>query len=132
MDVYLSLLVIIDNFHVIAVAIAPNKANSPLMINSDRMLAFAIPPQRLPLIARRRGQNPQFRGGMKLEQLPQGNALDRTEALATMVMEKLPGLFRAKALNHLSSILRMTLYVKRISRWIQPVANMTPNRGEKF
>jgi hypothetical protein len=69
---------------------------------------------------------------MKLQQLPQGNALDRAEALATMVMEKFLRLFRAKALNHLSRILRMTLYVKRILRWIQPVANMTPNRGEKF
>jgi hypothetical protein len=132
MDVYLSLLVIVDNFHVIAVTIAPNKANAPLIIDSDRMLAFAIPPQRLQLVARRRGQNPQVRGGMELEQLPQGNALDRAEALATMVMEKFLRLFRAKALNHLSSILRMTLYVKRILDGFQPVASMTPNHGEKF
>jgi hypothetical protein len=51
---------------------------------------------------------------VKLEQLPQGDALDRTETLAVVVVEEFLGLLRAEAFNHTSSMLRNTLYVKRI------------------
>ncbi len=108
------LLVIVGNFHVIAVAIAPDKADAPLSIDSDGVLPFAVSSQRLQLISRRRGQDAQFRRGMKLEEFPQGDAFDGAEAPAVMIMEKVLRLLRAKAPNHTPSILRDTLYVKGI------------------
>ena len=78
------------------------------------MLSFPISSQRLQLILRRRGQNPQFRGSVKLKQLPQGDAFDGAEGLAATVEEKFFRFIRAKALDHTPSILRYTLYVNRI------------------
>jgi hypothetical protein len=40
--VYDSPLVIVDDFHVIAVAIAPDKTDVPLIIDSDRVLPFPV------------------------------------------------------------------------------------------
>jgi hypothetical protein len=37
-----SLLVIVDDFHVVAMAIAPDKADAPLIIDTDRVLSFPI------------------------------------------------------------------------------------------
>jgi hypothetical protein len=94
-------------------AIAPDKADAPLIIDSDRVLPFPISSQRLQLVPRRRGQDPQFCRRVELEQLPQGNALDGAETLAVMIVEKLLCFLRAKALDHTSRVLRNTLYVKR-------------------
>jgi hypothetical protein len=37
---------------------------------------------------------------MQLEQLPQGHALEGTEALAVLVAKEFLGIFRSEALNH--------------------------------
>jgi hypothetical protein len=44
--------------------VAPKKADSPLIVNSNRMLAFSITVQRLKLIPRRRTENSQLRSGV--------------------------------------------------------------------
>jgi len=36
------LLVIVDDFHVVAMAIAPDKADAPLIIDSDRVFSRAM------------------------------------------------------------------------------------------
>ncbi len=94
-------------------AIAPDKADAPLIIDPDRVLSFPISSQRLQLVPWRRSQDPQFRRGVELEQFPQGNALDGAETLAVMIVEKLLGFLRAKALDHTPRVLLSTLYVKR-------------------
>src|SRR5438552_16727493 len=95
-------------------AIAPDKADAPLITDSDRVLPFPISSQRLPLVPRRRSQDPQFCRRVELEQLPQGNALDGAETLAVMIVEKLVCFPRAKALDHTSS--RLSYHAEASSR----------------
>jgi hypothetical protein len=105
---------IVNNLHPIAVPIAPDKTNAPLIVDANGMLPLAISFMRLQLIPRRRSEYPQFGGSMQLEQFSQRDALDRAEASAVLIMKKLLGLFRGEALDHTRRILRDTLYVKRI------------------
>jgi len=51
-------------------AITPNKTDSPLFIDPNRVLRFPITPQCFQLISGRRSQNAQLCGGVKLEQFP--------------------------------------------------------------
>ena len=95
-------------------AFAPDKADAPLIIGSDRVLSFPISSQCLQLVPRRRSQDPQFCRGVELEQFPQGSALDGAKTLAVMIVEKLLCFLRAKALDHTPRVLRNTLYVKRL------------------
>ena len=64
------LLVIIDDFHTIAMAITPNRTDSPLLIDANRVLPFPTASQCFQLSSRRRSQNAQLCGGVKLEQFP--------------------------------------------------------------
>jgi len=83
---------------------APDKANSPLLIDTYRVLAIPVASQSLQLISGWRSKNAKFRSGMQLEQLPQGHALEGTEALAVLVAKEFLGIFRSEALNHTLSI----------------------------
>jgi hypothetical protein len=94
-------------------SIAPDKANSPLLIDADRVLAFPVASQSLQLIAGRRSKNAKLRSGMQLEQLPQGHALEGTEALAVLVAKQLLGIPRSEAfeshVKHITSqVIRQT------------------------
>ena len=104
---------IVDDFHIVAMALTPDKTDSPLIIDSNRVLPFPIASQCFQLISRRRSQNAQLRRCMKLEQFPQGDPLDGTEPPAVVIMKELLSFLRAKALNHPHRILRHALYVKQ-------------------
>ena len=91
---------IIDDFHFVTMAITPNKTDSPLIVDTNRVLPFTIASQCFQLISGRRRQNVQLRGGVKLEQLPDCNPLDSAKTLAVLVMKKLLGFFGAEALDH--------------------------------
>ena len=94
-------------------ALMPYETDSPLSIDSNRVLPFPIASQCFQLISRRRSQNAQLRRGMKLEQFSQGDPLDGTERPAVVIVKKLLSFLGAKALNHTHRILRHTLYVKQ-------------------
>lgn len=104
---------VVDDFHVVAMAFVPDKTNSPLIVDSNGVLAFSVTAQSLQLIRRRRSQNAQFCRGVHLEQFSQGDSLEGAKALAAVVMEKLLSFLRAKAADHMWRILRYALYVKR-------------------
>ncbi len=82
---------IIDDFHFVAMAFTPSKTDSPLIVDPDRVLSFAIASQRFQLISGRRRQNTQLRRCVKLEQLPYCNPFDSPKMLAVLVMKKLLG-----------------------------------------
>jgi hypothetical protein len=86
-------------------ALTPDKTDSPLIIDPNRVLPFPITSQCFQLISRRRSQNTQLRRSVKLEQFPQGDSLDGTK-LATVIMKKLLSFHGAKALDHTHRILR--------------------------
>lgn len=104
---------IVDDFHIVTMALTPYKTDSPLIIDPNRVLPFPIASQCFQLISRRRGQNTQLRRSVKLEQFPQGDPLDGTEPPAEAIVKELLSFLRAKALNHTHRILRHALYVKR-------------------
>jgi hypothetical protein len=91
---------IIDDFHVVRMPLAPHKTDTPLLIDSDRILTLRASLQGFQLIARRRRKNSKLRCGMQLQQLPQRHALERSEAFAVLVVKKFFGVLRAEALNH--------------------------------
>src|SRR5437588_12688305 len=95
--IFSSSLVIVDDFHVVAMTFAPDKADAPLIIDSDRVLSFPISSQGLQLVPWRLSQDPQFCRGVELEQVPQGNALDGAGTLAVMIVEKLLCFLLSKA-----------------------------------
>jgi len=59
---------VIDDFYGVAMAIPPGKADSPLVIDPNRVLTFAAGTQRLQSTFWRRGQSLQLCRGVKLEQ----------------------------------------------------------------
>ena len=82
------LLMIIDDFDVIRLAVAPDKTQPPLIVNADAVLAEPITLQRLQVIARRHAQKIQCRGGMQLHQLSQCDAFNRLEPFHTLTLEQ--------------------------------------------
>ena len=104
---------IIHDFHVVCMAISPNKTDPPFFIDADRILSLPIAAQGLQLIARRRSKNPQFRCSMQLQQFSQRNPLKGTKALAMLILKKRLSVLGAEALNHPRSVTRTALYVKR-------------------
>jgi hypothetical protein len=92
--------------------LTPDKTDSPLIIDPNRMLPFPIASQCFQLISGRRSQHAQLSRGVKLEQFSQGDPLDGTKPPATVIMKKLFRFLGAKALNHTHSVLRHALYVK--------------------
>jgi hypothetical protein len=105
----------VDDFHIVAMALTPDETDSPLIIDSHRVLSFPIASQRFQLISRRRSQDAQLRRSVKLKQFPQGDPLDGTEPPAVVIVKEILSFLRAKALNHTHRILRRALYVKQ---WI--------------
>ena len=104
---------IVDDFHIVAMALTPDKTDSPLIIDPNRVLPFPIASQCFQLISRRRSQDAQLRRSVKLEQFPQGDPLKGTEPPAVVIVKELLSFLRAKALNHTHRILRHALYVKQ-------------------
>ena len=96
-------------------AVLPNEADPPLVIDPNGVLPLPIAAQCLQLIPRRGGKHSQFRGGVKLQKLPQRDSLEGAESPRMLIVKKLLSILRAKALNHSRSIERITLYVKRIT-----------------
>ena len=104
---------IVDDFHIVAMALTPDKTDPPLIIDANRVLPFPIASQCFQLISRRRSQNAQLRRSVKLQQFPQGDPLAGTEPPAVVIVKQLLSFLRAKALNHTHRILRKALYVKQ-------------------
>jgi hypothetical protein len=104
--------VIVNDFDVMAMAVAPNETNPPLIVDPYRVLPFPISAQGFQLIPGRRRQDSQFRRGMQLQQFPQRHSLESTEPPRMLIVKELLGFRGRKALNHTQNILRVTFYVK--------------------
>ena len=84
--------------------IAQDEANPPLIVNPNRMLAFAVAPQGFQLVSRRRRQHPQFRRGVQLQEFAKRNALKGSKPPRMLVVKKLLGFLRREALDHPSRV----------------------------
>jgi hypothetical protein len=79
---------IIDNFHVIRIRVAPRETDPPLVIDPNAVLAAPVAFQCLQAISRRNSQVGEPPRPMQVQQLSPGNALNRTEAWDQPVFEK--------------------------------------------
>src|SRR6266446_1848278 len=86
-------LVIVDDFHIVAMALTPDKTDSPLIIDPNRVLPFPIASQCFQLISRRRSQNAQLRRSVNLEQFPQGDPFDGTEPPTVVIVKQILSFF---------------------------------------
>jgi hypothetical protein len=99
--------VIIANVHFPGVPVAPDKTNTPLVIDTNAVLALAIATQRLQTIAGWRGQVAQSTGRIQLAEFPQRNSLDAFETLNRLpVIELLP----SPVTEGIESLGRSTVY----------------------
>lgn len=95
---------VIYDLDVIRVSIFPTETDSPLIVDTNAVLALAAPGQLLKMV---RGRNPQivqvFRC-VKREQLSQASTLDTLKPLRMLSFKDLLGLSATEAPNHLPMI----------------------------
>jgi len=93
---------IIDEFNLVGVAVPPNKAYAPLVVDPDAVLAEAVVSERFQHVARRYGQGFQPGCGVNLQELPKRGPLGLgTEPLGGPTPENLLGVSIAEAFDHL-------------------------------
>jgi hypothetical protein len=73
-------------------ALTPDKTDSPLIIDPNRVLPFPIASQCFQLISRR-SQNAQLRRSVNLEQFPQSDSFDGTEPPAVVIVKEILSFF---------------------------------------
>ncbi len=92
-------LMVVNNLHVVGIPIAPDKADTPLIVDADAVLSFSVALEGLQMIARRRGQVAEFGGNIQLAQLALGHALESSKPFDPLPGMELLRLFGAKGLN---------------------------------
>jgi hypothetical protein len=79
-------LVVVHDLDVVRITFTPQKADTPLIVDADTVLAIPVTVQRQP-ITRRRRQVAQFRCAVQLPQLSSGDLLDGLKPLAAPPVE---------------------------------------------
>ena len=83
---------IVHDFHIVGIAVAPNKADAPLVVNADAVLSFSIAFQRFQVIAWWRLQIAKFGGDIQLPQLSLGHPFASPKAFDSLPAVKVFGL----------------------------------------
>ena len=107
------LLVIIDDFDRTGVAIFPAKADPPLIVDSDAVLASSISGQLLQVIGRRDPEITEPASGIQDQQFPKSDPMNTREPLGMPPLKNLLGFLTAKPLNHVLIITHRDNNVKR-------------------
>jgi len=102
------LLVIVHNLNKMCVPVAPDEAETPLIVNPNAMLSFSVAVQHFQAVSRWRRQIAQFCGGRQLSKLSARDLLDSLKTPARLPLVKPLSLRAAERLNHSSDcILRI-------------------------
>ena len=104
---------VINDFNVIGVAVAPYKANTPLIVDADTVLSFPVAFKGFQTIARGRRQIAKFRGDIQFPELTLRDPLKGPKSLDPLPVMELLRLLRPKGLDHIISIYREPVNVKR-------------------
>ncbi len=99
---------IVDDFYFVGIAITPDKADSPLVIDSDTVLPFSASFERFNTVAWKYSKVAKRYGSGEHFELAPGNSLDGTKSPGRPEMEKGFRLLAAKALNHDYPVVRVT------------------------
>jgi len=92
--------VIIDDLNVVGVSVKPNKAETPLIVDSYAMLSLPIAAQSFQTIPWRRYQVTEFGGAIQLTKLAARDGLNCPKAPATLSTMKPPGLGASERPDH--------------------------------
>lgn len=94
-----SLLMIVNDFYV-RHAIVPNKANAPLVVNSNAVLPSTVSRKLLQSVARRRPKKVERFSGIKLGKLAFGNCLESAKLFGRAAFKQLLCFLTFEAFNH--------------------------------
>jgi hypothetical protein len=72
-------LVVIDDLYIERASLSANKANSPLQVDPDAVLASSVPRERLQVVAGRRSQKVQRHSSIQIAELLLGLLFERSE-----------------------------------------------------
>jgi len=100
---------IVANFHVISVPVAPYKTYPPLIVNANAMLSFPIAFESFQPVARKDRQIFQNLGSIQVLQFSPGHVSDIRWRSGLYAIKKLFSLFVLEALYHGRSVSRYTL-----------------------
>jgi len=106
-------LVIINNLYSGCVTRFPNKANAPLIVDSDAVLPSPITLQQLQPISRWHPQKIQSYRSIKLRQLTKRNRLNVNETGNASLVKNRLGIGTGKTQNHAQTITEHVNNVKR-------------------
>jgi len=93
--------VIIHDFDLVRVALAPYETYPPLVINPNAVLPFSVSAQAFQPIPRWRGQIAESRGEMQLLKLSPGNALNRLKPAHRFSLEEPFCIGATEGANHI-------------------------------
>jgi len=105
--------VVIGYLNIMGVAFAPNKTDTPLVVDPNAVLSGAVSPQLFQPVSRQRRQNPEIVRAIENVQLAQRRSLDGPKPATGMAKEEPLGFRRAKGLDHPGMLYRISLAVKQ-------------------
>jgi hypothetical protein len=91
---------IVDNLHVVSVAFSPHKTDTPLVVDTDAMLPFAVSFQWMKSIAPRHAQIHQTFGSVQHQQFSSRRLSNIHKLWDILVVEKSSRVGTIKRLDH--------------------------------
>jgi hypothetical protein len=88
--------VIVHYLNFMRLAVSPDEADSPLVVDSDTVPSSPISPERFEPVTRGNPEFVQSLGGMDVEKFAPGHALDRPEPKHGPILEKQFGVMTSK------------------------------------
>lgn len=105
---------IVGDLHIVGVTISPAKANPPLIVDPDAVLALSISGELFEAVSRRHSEIAQQVSCVKQEELLQGHPVNTLwEPFRALAIEDSLGLWVIEAPNHRTIIMPRVNNVKR-------------------
>jgi hypothetical protein len=95
---------VVRDFDVVGVALAPAKADSPLVVDPYAVLALTVAAQALQPIAGEHAENSEIIRGVEHIELPKRRAFNGAKLSAGLAMKELLGLVASERFNHVLSV----------------------------
>jgi len=99
---------VVDNFDLVGVTIAPAKANPPLAVDANAVLTSSIASQYFQTVAGRAAQVVEPPRSVQVEPLATGRSFKRAKLTNIAIIEELLRVFRCKRPDHEDRLLRIT------------------------
>jgi hypothetical protein len=103
---------VINNFNLLGMAIGPNKANTPLVVDADAVLPSSVATQSFQPVAGRYTQKVKTRRGMYLLQFPNSHGCNVRKPCHPSPVKQQFGVRVAEALNHADIVTSFGINVK--------------------